>query len=228
MTLHLMKRPAISGSEYNDSLQSIFEQKVEELMGSFPNPSEVSLAGGREIISRYGVVLEGNFIYWMTGCYIAAKSETARAIIRENLLEEVRDCHPEMLRRFVAGADSIPDKSHIATVAPSLADVRMFVSRLSPTALIAMMAFFELFIQRFMPMLSELAARQGSEEQEYTRVHGTCDIVHSQELIRALEAEISLIAGSPEFCDDLFDGVDRLQKLIRDIVFGAGSVDVQS
>jgi hypothetical protein len=199
---------------------------VNELIASFPGPTQLSPAEGRGIIARYGVVLEANFIYWMTACYLAAKSDIARAIARENLLEEVRDCHPEMLRKFVRAAGADRNDSHLRAVESNLSQVRQHVSRLSPTALFAMMAFFEMFIQRFMPILAELAAQQGSEEQEYTRVHGTCDIIHSQELVRALEAEIATEVAARDAYGDLFDGVDLLRALIRDIVFGSDVCEI--
>jgi len=81
-----------------------------------------------------------------------------------------------------------------------------------------MMAFFEGFIQRFMPYLAELARRQGSEEQEYTDVHSGCDIIHSQELFRALDAEMKLAADSREPREYLYEGIHILQALIRDMV----------
>jgi hypothetical protein len=77
-----------------------------------------------------------------------------------------------------------------------------------------MMTFFEGFIQRFMAYLAEVAQRQGSAEQEYTDVHGVCDVAHTQELFRALEAEM-MLAHEP--VENLFEGVDLLQTLIRNI-----------
>jgi hypothetical protein len=84
--------------------------------------------------------------------------------------------------------------------------------------IVVMMAFFEGFIQRFMAYLAELAQLQGSIEQEYTDVHGVCDVAHTQELFRALEAEMSLAHDSHESRENLFEGVELLQTLIRDIV----------
>jgi hypothetical protein len=161
----------------------------------------------------------------MTACSLAARSERARTIIRENLFEEIRDCHPGMLRRFVRASGAVQSQVHIDAVETNLTKVREFVGRLSPTGLIAMMAFFEMFIQRFMSILAELATQQGSNEQEYTRVHGTCDIVHSQELVRALEAELAIEAHSHDDDADLFDGIDLLTALIRDIVHGSAACE---
>ena len=59
-----------------------------------PTPDSLSAEERRGIIARYTAVLEGNFIYWMTGAYISVGSDEARAKIMDNLREEVRDCHP--------------------------------------------------------------------------------------------------------------------------------------
>jgi hypothetical protein len=83
------------------------------------------------------------------------------------------------------------------------------------------MAFFEGFIQRFMAYLAELAERQGSAEMEYTDVHGVCDVTHTQELFRALDAEMALAPGVTE--RDMFEGVWLLRTLIQNIVTGRGA-----
>jgi hypothetical protein len=80
-----------------------------------------------------------------------------------------------------------------------------------------MMAFFEGFIQRFMPYLAELAQLRGSAEKEYTDVHGVCDIAHTQELFQALEVEMALARDSGEPAENLLEGVDLLRALIQKI-----------
>jgi hypothetical protein len=80
-----------------------------------------------------------------------------------------------------------------------------------------MMAFFEGFIQRFMPYLAELAQLRGSAEKEYTDVHGVCDIAHTQELFQALEVEMTLARDSGEPAKNLLEGVDLLRALIQKI-----------
>jgi len=81
-----------------------------------------------------------------------------------------------------------------------------------------MMAFFEGFITRFMPYLAELATRQGSAEQQYTEVHGVCDVVHTQELFRALQAEMALAEGPLPSVPELLEGVGLLRTLIQSII----------
>jgi Iron-containing redox enzyme len=198
------------------SIQAHIDQAIEDLLASLPNPGQLSAEQRRGIIARYTAVLEGNFIYWMTGAYISVGSDEARAKIMDNLREEVRDCHPGMMRRFAIAADAIPTDADAQAVYRNLMNVRLFIGRLSPVPTVVTMAFFEGFIQRFMPYLAELAQRQGSAEMEYTDVHGVCDVTHTQELFRALEAEMALEKPMP--ADELYEGVELLRTLIQNIV----------
>src|SRR5271157_5402857 len=93
-----------SNQAHADSIKAYLDSVTDHLLGSLPAAERLSAAERRGIIARYSAVLEGNFIYWMTGAYLAAKSEEARATILENLHEEVRDCHPGMLRKFAMAA----------------------------------------------------------------------------------------------------------------------------
>jgi len=200
------------------SIQEHIDSVVDDLLASLPRIDRLSSSERRGIIARYTAVLEGNFIYWMTGAYLSVSSDLARSIILDNLREEVRDCHPGMLRKFATAAHAVPKDTDALAVSRSLLNVRLFIGRLSPVPIVVMMAFFEGFIQRFMAYLAELAQWQGSVEQEYTAVHGVCDVAHTQELFRALEAEISLAHDSREPVENFFEGVEFLQTLIHDVV----------
>jgi len=194
---------------------------VDALINSLPNPADLSIELRRGILARYAAVLEGNFIYWMTCAYLALKSDEARAIIRENLDDEIRGCHPGMLRRFVIAAGAVPNEADARAISREVQEVRLFIGRLSALPILVTMAFFEGFIQKFMAYLAGLAAAQGSTELEYTDVHGVCDVAHTQELFRAWEAEMALEEAAPE--EGLFDGVCLLRSLIGCIVYGACS-----
>ena len=197
-------------------VQELIDRAIQDLLASFPDPERLSPDERRGIIARYTAVLEGNFIYWMTGAYISVGSDEARAKIMDNLREEVRDCHPGMMRRFALAAHAIPTDEDAQAVYRNLMNVRLFIGRLSAVPIVVTMAFFEGFIQRFMSYLAELAQRQGSAEMEYTDVHGVCDVTHTQELFRALEAEMVLARPLPE--KELFEGVELLGTLIQSIV----------
>jgi len=198
------------------SIQAHVDEAIEDLLATLPNPGQLTAAERRGILARYTAVLEGNFIYWMTGAYISAGSDEARAKIMDNLREEVRDCHPGMLRRFALAAQAVPTDTDAQAVHRNLMNVRLFIGRLSPVPTVVTMAFFEGFIQRFMPYLADLAQRQGSAEMEYTDVHGVCDITHTQELFRALEAEMALAPPTP--AQEMYEGVELLRALIQNIV----------
>lgn len=198
------------------SLRERIESTIDDLLGSFPSPEQLSAEQRRGIIARYSAVLEGNFIYWMTGAYLAVKTNEAREIILENLHEEVRDCHPGMMRRFALAAQAGPTDMDFQVVYRDLMDVRHFIGRLSAVRIVVMMAFFEGLIQRFMAYLAKLAELQGSSEMEYTDVHGVCDIAHTDGLFRALGAEMALDQTDPE--EDLFEGVYLLRTLIQTMV----------
>ena len=200
------------------AVQARIDDSIDQLIAALPDAAHLSDEQRRGIIARYTAVLEGNFIYWMTGAYLAAGSDQARAKIADNLREEVRDCHPGMLRRFALSAAALPTDRDAQGVARQLGDVRLFIGRLSPVPIVVTMAFFEGFIQRFMPYLAELAQRQGSSEMEYTDVHGICDVTHTEELYRALEAELEL--APPLHDAELFEGVGLLRSLITAIVHG--------
>jgi hypothetical protein len=207
--------PALSRLK-KSSIQEDVDYAIEDLLASLPDPEQLSADRRRGIIARYTAVLEGNFIYWMTGAYLSVESKQARSIILDNLREEVRDSHPRMLREFALAADAIPTDSDVVATHPDLTNVRLFVGRLSGVRIVIMMAFFEGFIQRFMSYLAQLAAGQGSVEREYTDVHGVCDVAHTKELFEALAAEMAL--DPPEPATNLFEGVELLRTLIQSIV----------
>ena len=208
--LHSQNRPLQA------PLQEQVELEISDLMSSLPEPADLTSDQRRGIIARYTAVLEGNFIYWMTGALLATKSDEARSIILENLHEEVRDCHPGMMRRFAIAAQAAPTDADAEAVYRDLMRVRLFIGHLSAVPILVTMAFFEGFIQRFMAYLADLAQRQGSAEMEYTDVHGVCDITHTQELWRAISVETALNPPAPEV--DLLEGVRSLEALIRTIV----------
>jgi Iron-containing redox enzyme len=210
--------PQFSDELVGDSIQQQIGTMIDDLFAEIPNPQLLTSEQRRGILARYTAVLEGNFIYWMTATYLAVRSEEARPILIENLHEEIRDSHPDMMRRFAIAAHAFPSDTDALEVHTDLTRVRLFLGRLQGVQSLMMMAFFEGFIQRFMPYLAKLAEAQGSHEFVYTDVHGVCDVAHSQELFRAVSLEMSLNPPSEDV--DLFEGVDLLRTLIRTIVQG--------
>ena len=199
-----------------DTLRKQIQREVDDLITWLPTAEQLTPEQRRGIIARYDTVLQANFIYWMTATYLSVLSDEARTKIIDNLHEEVGDCHPEMLRRFTAAAHAIPTDTDILAVAKDLTNMRLFMGRMAGVKNIITMAFFEGFIQRFMAYLQDLAERGGSTENEYTVVHGVCDIAHTEELYHALAAEMKI--NPPASTTDLLEGVDLLRTLIESIV----------
>ena len=200
------------------SIRTAINDQIEELMTSLPDRSQLTSQDRRGIIARYTAVLEGNFIYWMTATLIAVQGEGARPILLDNLHEEIRDVHPDMLRRFAIACHGFPTEQDALAVNEDLTKVRRFLGRLSAVQSLATMAFFEGFIQRFMGYLADLAVAQGSSELEYTDVHGVCDIAHSEGLFRAVSIEMSQYPVAADV--NLFEGVDLLGSLLEVIIQG--------
>ena len=210
--------PQLHNHELESSIQPKIESMIDDLVASLPDPEHLTGEERRGMIARYTAVLEGNFIYWMAATNLAVQAEDARPHLLENLLEEVRDAHPVMLRRFAIAAHAFPTDLDALAVDEDLTKVRRFLGRLSGVQSLATMAFFEGFIQRFMGYLADLAIAQGSTDMEYTDVHGVCDIAHTQGLFSALAAEMEVNPLDPGV--DLYEGVYLLRSLIQTIVFG--------
>ena len=217
MTTSVSLPQELHAHTFDGSIQQTTDRMIEDFITSLPDPKMMTAEEQRGIIARYSAVLEGNFIYWMTATLLSVQSEAARPILLENLHEEVRDAHPAMLRRFAIAADAFPKDTDALAIHEELTNVRLFLGRLSAVQSLLTMAFFEGFIQRFMPYLAELAAARGSAEMEYTDVHGICDIAHTAGLFRALEEEMDINPLDQE--KDLFEGVNFLRTLILRIVY---------
>lgn len=200
-----------------DAIQQRVTAMIDDLIASLPDPGKLTSVEKRGIIARYSSVLEGNFIYWMTATLLSVQSEEARPILLENLHEEVRDAHPVMLRKFAIAADAFPNDIDALAVSAELTTMRRFMGKLSPVQSLAAMAFFEGYIQKFMPYLAELAAARGSKEMEYTDVHGVCDIAHTDGLFQALFIEMECNPLGPD--KDILEGAVLLHDLMQKIVF---------
>jgi hypothetical protein len=208
--------PQLQDGSLVASVQAKTESIIDDLIGSLPDPKQMTSEERRGVIARYTAVLEGNFIYWMTATLLAVQSENSRPILLDNLNEEIRECHPVMLRKFAIAAHAFPTDTDALMINDGLTKVRQFLGRLSPVESVLTMAFFEGFIQRFMAPLAELAVLQGSTESEYTDVHGVCDIAHTEGLFNAFAVEMAL--NPPDPSTDLFEGITLLRSLIENIV----------
>jgi hypothetical protein len=217
MKMSTLVSPPESAKVTLEQVEPTITRMIDEMIGALPDPKKLTSEERRGIIARYTAVLEGNFIYWMTATLIATKAEDARPILLENLHEEIRDAHPHMMRKFAMAAHAFPTDQDALAVHEDLTNMRLFLGRLNAVQSLASMAFFEGFIQKFMPFLASLAAEEGSKEMEYTDVHGVCDIAHTAGLFQALGVEMAVSPVEPG--TDLMEGVRSLQTLMDHIIY---------
>ena len=72
------------------TIQARIEREIENLLASLPDPAQLSADERRGLIARYTAVLEGNFIYWMTGAYLSVGSDEARAKYNDAVRRDFR------------------------------------------------------------------------------------------------------------------------------------------
>src|SRR5204862_3139364 len=121
------------------AIRARVDDEIAELIAALPDPAQLSAAQRRDLIARYSAVLEGNFIYWMTGAYLSVGSDEARAKIIDNLREEVRDCHPGMMHRFALAANAAPTEDDAKAVSRNLMNVRLFIGQLEAVPIVVTM-----------------------------------------------------------------------------------------
>src|SRR5271170_2468746 len=119
--------PQLQDDSVVATIQPKIESMIDELITSLPDPKQLTSEERRGMIARYTAVLEGNFIYWMTAAYLAIQTEEAREEIIENLMEEVKESHPAMLRRFTLAAGAFPTEADAMIVNDDMNKVRLFL-----------------------------------------------------------------------------------------------------
>ena len=201
-----------------DSIQAYLDRVTDDLLISLPAAEQLSASARRGIIARYSAVLEGNFIYWMTGAYIAAQSEEARSIIMDNLHEEVRDSHPAMLRRFEVAANAVPTDSDALAVAPEFVERPLIHGAFVSCADSRHDGFFrELYpaIHAIPRRTRRAAGLIGESSIPKSMVSAISPIQKGS--FDALESEMMLSPDSREPADYLYEGVHLLRALIENI-----------
>jgi len=146
----------------------------------------------RKTIKRYTAAIEGNFLAWMGGASISARSVVSKFAADENLWVEIRDDHPSMLRNFAKCAKAEPDAEDFQYVHDEVMKIRNLVGELSGVKNITLMAALENTSASFIPYLAELAKKLGCTDLTYTDVHGEADIEHANQFLEALSDEQKL------------------------------------
>ena len=139
----------------------------------------------------------------------------------DNLLEEVRDTHPKMLRKFEMAANAQPTEADAFAVYPDLSEVRLFIGRLSAAPILATMAFFESFIQRFMPTWKNSPKGRDLRKSSTPRFTASATSPTPKGSSMLWRRRWSSPADSREPAEYLYEGVHLLRALIERMFTGA-------
>ncbi len=168
--------------------EKLFDAK--ELVRTYLKPIEVvSADDAKEIIARYAAAVEGNFTSWMGAALIYARTPQGEFAAKENLVVEIKDDHPGMLREFARQAQAEPSLVHYKKVNQSVSSMRRFIGMGNGLEALTVMATLENTSAVFVPYLAALAIKRDSMDLQYTDVHGVADINHAKQFIWAVEYE---------------------------------------
>ena len=75
--------PEVSQKHLSDDvIKQTITTMIDDLIAALPDPHQLTPEERRGIIARYSTVLEGNFIYWMTGAWLASDNSNPISTMR--------------------------------------------------------------------------------------------------------------------------------------------------
>lgn len=179
------------------SLGEVMQQHREQVARDLPDIDLMSDEEIAVVLLTYQMVIEPNFIRWMLETWRRCRSEVAIEACRDNLVCEINENHPQMLRTFVAPAYSFEQAVTIATgrarritrnAAFGNID-EILAERSDALDGLLVMACLENDSIAFIPWLAKAGARLGVTDFTYTNKHGEADIHHANQFFKAVKAE---------------------------------------
>lgn len=172
----------------------------------------------QERLYVYGEVFASRFIPWLAYVLTQCRSEIARAACKDNLLCEINEDHPAMLRRFVAQSNFHPNsyaRQRLESCRPILRSVTEMVES-SPSWGLMVLAGLENASLAFIPVMRKWGEVLNFRDFEYVDKHGEADIAHADEFARAVIAEEEKLGSSllDLFSSPALDTVTLLLKRI--------------
>ncbi len=182
-----------------------------------PDLTQLSQEQERKIMKRYVAAFEGNFVVWMAAAIVSTRSLQGRYAASENLIVEVRDDHPGMLREFARSMACEPDACDYASIFKAVGRIRQMVSRLSGLECLTLMATIENTSAIFVPWMEKVAKELGSTNLRYLLIHGEADVEHANQFAWAVSQEmIHHQNGEEIFCRAVEQTVDFLKAIFCD------------
>ena len=175
--------------EINKDIKDKIDLASKEIKGIFISPEKLSIEEAKNIIKRYVAAIEGNFLPWMSGASISARSIFGKFISDENLYVEIKEDHPGMLRKFSKSCNAEPNKEDFEYVEKEVNELRKIVGELSGIKSLAIMATLENTSLVFVPYLKEISKKLHCKDSYYLDKHGEADIKHANQFLEALTEE---------------------------------------
>ncbi|MBP9750590.1 MAG: iron-containing redox enzyme family protein [Candidatus Peribacteraceae bacterium] len=196
------------------AIQKVGDLK-EEVRRLLPNPASLEPARLRAIVRTYGLFAD-KFVPWLTIVHDAQPPGAGRDACRDNLLCEIEEDHPRLLREFLAQIevgerDITRIESHVARCQPWITAIDAHCRQ--PVPGLALITGLEHASLAFVPWLKEVANMLRLGQVRYLETHGEADIAHARELEQALAKS----GGG----DEVFLAFGLVHALLRDIFTGA-------
>lgn len=199
----------------DQKLKTKYDNATSQVATSLKSVETITEDDARKIIQRYTAVFEGNFLSWMSGASITARSVVSRFAADENLWVELKYDHPAMLRNFAVSCNAEPSKEDFKYMHEEIQNTRNMVSELSGLKNICLMGTLENTSAAFIPYMAELGKKLGCTDFTYTDVHGEADIEHANQFLEALSDEQNQGYGSAE--QDIDNTIEQTLKLLNKI-----------
>ena len=203
----------VNVSEIREAMD-VLKANVSGMLPNIPTSSKKRLA---YVLLVYRGLIEPNFVPMLTNVWTRCRTEAARKACADNILCEVSEDHPQMLRNFVQPALKYA----------SLSEVDLYIrngdgamerlnnvtwNRYVPTVWgLIVLASLENASLAFIPWLQEAAEKLGVTDFTYTQKHGVADIEHANQFLQAVEEEATAYDGS-EF------ELQRPIKMVEDVL----------
>ena len=206
--------------QIDPELQKLFAQANVDILASLPDLRKINVEQARRILARYDAAIEGNFTSWMGVTIVSARSLAGRYAASENLTVEMRDDHPTMLRDFVRYASAIPTIEDQADVFNVLESYRQLFAQMRGLRNLSAMATLEGTSAVFIPWLGDLSKKCGGTSFKYIEVHGKADVVHAEQFLLAVAAEVDLY-NPTEVLPEIRIGIGRTIQFLHFLFNGS-------
>lgn len=171
-----------------NKIETLLRESVDQVAAALPPVESVTLDRARRIIGCYAGAISPNFVPWLAAAAVSARSLEARFACQENIRVEMMQDHAGMLERFAIAAGASP----MGELEGAVAVMRREIEKMDGLYNVTIAAGLEHASNTFIPWLALLARRCGSNNLEYTNVHGAADQKHAEQFLWALEHELVL------------------------------------